>query len=285
MQKVSKAEGVSRDQTHAQSRDDAVGAHYASRRMAARYAKLYQGSGSVARFLRSRQHLVSLALADLRGGDLLDVGCGPGMFVRHLLETRSGEFHITAVDRSPAMVEACTAQIAGDSSACAVVARIEALPFENESFDVVLAMGVLEYTDAATAVTELARVTRPHGRVVVTMHNPLSPYRFVERYIYGPAHAGLRNARSLARSRSVNRERRGDVKIHTVRGKSLRRMMEDNGLRPVETVYYDVTITVPPFDRYVRRWAKGWQKNIDRTIGRGWWKGLGTAYMTVAQKQ
>jgi hypothetical protein len=62
-------------------------------------------------------------------------------------------------------------------------------------------------------------------------------------------------------------------------------MMEDNGLRPVETVYYDVTFTVPPFDRYVRRWAKGWQRNIDRTIGRGWWKGLGTAYMTVAQKQ
>lgn len=284
MWKTSRVKGAGRDQTGRQSKDDAVGAHYASRRMAARYAKLYEGSGSVARFLKSRRYIVSRALGDLGGGDLLDVGCGPGMFVRHLLDTRPGEFRITAVDRSPAMVEACNAQIGGDSSARAVIARIEALPFESDIFDVVLAMGVLEYTDAAHAIAEIARVTRPDGRVVVTMHNPCSPYRLTERYVYGRARKGWYVIKSLARSGSIRASRRDDIAIHAVRARILRRMMEESGLRPFKTVYFDVTFAVPPFDRYVRRLGKGWQSNLDRTIGRGWWKGFGTAYMTVAQK-
>ena len=268
----------------AQLQDDAVGMHYASRKMATDYAKLYQRSDSVARFLKSRLYIVSRALADIPGGDLLDVGCGPGVFVRELLNSRPGEFNITAVDRSPAMVEACNARIAGDGNAKCFVARIEALPFETDSFDVVLAMGVLEYTDAAAALAELARVARPQGHIIVTMHNPRSPYRFVERYVYGSAKGGARIAKSLAKSRSFRGVRRARVQIHAVSERGLRRMMDNVGVRPVRTVYYDVTFTVPPFDRYIRRWAKGWQRNLERTVGRSWWKGLGTAYMIVARK-
>jgi SAM-dependent methyltransferase len=48
---------------------------------------------------------------------------------------------------------------------------IEALPVEDASFDVVLCAQVLEHVDdPAQAVSELARVTRPGGRVLLSTH-------------------------------------------------------------------------------------------------------------------
>lgn len=288
MGNVLRARGTRSDQAKVapsdRLRDDAIGAHYDKRKMAAGYAKLYQGTDAVARFLNSRLHVVSQALADVPKGELLDVGCGPGVFVRRLLDSRPGDFAITAVDRSPAMVEECIARIAGDRTAKALVARSEALPFESDRFDVVLAMGVLEYAQATAALAEISRVTRPHGRVIVTMHNPHSPYRTVERFAYRPIRQVLRMAKSLVRSGSFAGALRGGVELHTFPARKLRSMMEDAGLRPVETVYYDVTFTVPPLDRIVRRWSKGWRNNLERTVGRNWWKRFGTAYMTVASK-
>jgi ubiquinone/menaquinone biosynthesis C-methylase UbiE len=273
----------SRHLTNAQLRDKAIGARYADRRMADNYAKLYSASDSVARFLQSRLHVVSGALADVVGGELLDVGCGPGMMVRNLLDTRPGAFHIVAVDRSPAMIDACITRIGNDDNAHALTARTEALPFQNHSFDVVLAMGVLEYTDAITALAEIARVTRPGGRVVVTMHNPLSPYRFTERYVYGPVLGVLRTLKKTIKSRSVRRRPGATLQTYVVYERKLREMLKRVDLRPVKTLYFDVTFTVPPLDRYVRKWNRQWQTNPEVTVGQGWRRFFGNAYMIVAQ--
>jgi ubiquinone/menaquinone biosynthesis C-methylase UbiE len=282
-----KAKDVGFDQsehpTNAQLRDRAIGAKYADRRMATNYARLYSASDSVGRFLQSRLHVVSGALADVPGGRLLDVGCGPGMMVRNLLDTRPGAFHIVAVDRSPAMIEACIARIGDDDGVQALTARTEALPFQSDRFDVVLAMGVLEYTDSSTALTEIARVTRAGGRVVVTMHNPLSPYRFTERYVYGPALGVLRTLKRTIKSRSARRRPRTSVQAYVVRERRLRETMKRVGLLPLETLYFDVTFTVPPLDRYVRKWNRQWQTNPEVTVGQGWRRFFGTAYMIVAQ--
>jgi SAM-dependent methyltransferase len=54
---------------------------------------------------------------------------------------------------------------------------IEGLPFAAETFDVTVAVTVLEFvTDPAAAVAELARVTRPGGRIVLGALNPRSPW-------------------------------------------------------------------------------------------------------------
>ncbi len=52
-----------------------------------------------------------------------------------------------------------------------------ALPFADDSFDRVFSMTAIEFVaDAARAVTELNRVARKGGRVVVTSLNSLSPW-------------------------------------------------------------------------------------------------------------
>jgi ubiquinone/menaquinone biosynthesis C-methylase UbiE len=261
-----------------------VAAQYHAPAAAEGYANLHHGSGSAARFFHSRIHLISTVLAATEGGDLLDVGCGPGMMVRELLDSRPGAFRITALDRSPAMVDACARRAAGTDTVRALVGRIEAMPLPDACFDVVLAMGVLEYTDVGAALAEITRVTRPGGLVLVTMLNPASPYRFVEWHIYWPL---LRVVGAVETLLSVAPERRHSpvrTGIRAYREGALRRRMVAAGLRPVDAVYFDVTMLVPPIDRLMRRWRRGQQPPPERTISRGWRKRFGTAYLLVARK-
>jgi ubiquinone/menaquinone biosynthesis C-methylase UbiE len=84
------------------------------------------------------------------------------------------------------MLEECAVRAKGADNVTRVVGSVESIPFADESFDVVLALGVLEYVDAERALSEIRRVLRPDGRLLVSMLNPMSPYRFVEWHVYWP---------------------------------------------------------------------------------------------------
>jgi ubiquinone/menaquinone biosynthesis C-methylase UbiE len=253
------------------SRDEAAAAQYRPFEAATGYADAYQGSGPFARYFRSRVHLINQALAPVAGGDLLDIGCGPGMMVRELLDSRPDDFRIAAVDRSSAMVKVCAQNAAGAKNFRALVGRVESMPFADASFDVILAMGVLEYAKISDGLSEISRVLRPGGRVLVTMLNPLSPYRFFEWHIY------WRLLRLIGRGRAA-------TGIHAYSESALRGTMTTAGLRVLDSAYFDVTWLVPPVDRVVRKFARGWQKRPERTVSRGWNRGLGTGYLVVAGK-
>ncbi|MGH7490247.1 MAG: class I SAM-dependent methyltransferase [bacterium] len=261
-----------------------VAAQYNAPGSATVYADSHEGSGPGARYFRSRMNLVIQTLASSPGGNLMDVGCGPGMMVRELLDSRPGDFRITALDRSPAMMEACALRAASANNVRALVGRVETMPFPDASFDAVLAMGVLEYTELTAALAEIARVARPDGLVLVTMLNPVSPYRFVEWHVYWPLLRVLRAVEAMLNVPPDRRHGPAETGIRAYRERSLRGMMAAAGLRPVNATYFDVTLLVPPIDRLVRRWARGWRKRPEHTIGRGWRKWLGTAYMIVAHK-
>lgn len=266
-------------------RDEIAQAHYAARGFPAQYAKLYEGSGSVARYMHSRLFVIEHALVNTEGGELLDVGCGPGVMVRALLDTRPNDFRVTAVDGSEGMAQACAARAAGHRSVNVAVGQAEALPLVGDHYDVVLAMGVLEYTRIPDALTEIARVTRQGGLVLLTMHNPVCPYRFVERSLYDPAQRILRMVKRSLKSRSLKGYRRSaPATLRTLPERQLRAIAEAVGLRPIEVVYFDVAFIVPPFDRYVSRWRQRWRTDPERTVGHGWRKRFGTAYMLAARK-
>jgi SAM-dependent methyltransferase len=95
-------------------------------------------------------------------GHVLDVGCGTGILTRALAE-RVGEANVSAVDPSEPFVEACRQRV---PHADVRVARAEALPFDDQSFDAVLSQLVLNFVpDAAGAMVEMRRVTRRDGTV------------------------------------------------------------------------------------------------------------------------
>jgi ubiquinone/menaquinone biosynthesis C-methylase UbiE len=257
---------------------------FQSEEAARAYGESYAGWGPYARYYRSRMYLVWQFLQSVPCGDLLDVGCGPGMMVHDIVVRRPGDFRIAAIDASAAMVAACQERIGDAANVRPLVARAEAMPYEDESFDVVLAMGVLEYTDSRSVLAEIGRVSRPGALVLVTMLNPLSPYRFVEWHILLPVARLVGRMQGLFGVPADQRHGRTPIETQAYRQGQLVEMVTAAGMRPFDVAYYDVTPLVPPIDRYLRRWARGWQARPHRTISRGWLKWLGTAYLVAAQR-
>src|SRR5437763_8163413 len=110
------------------------------------------------------------------GEQVLDLGCG---FGRHAFEAYRRGANVVAVDRSAEELEQVgglfRAMEASGEAPSGLLARtvradLLALPFPDDSFDVVMASEVLEHIPAdELAIAEIARVVRPGGRVAVTV--------------------------------------------------------------------------------------------------------------------
>jgi ubiquinone/menaquinone biosynthesis C-methylase UbiE len=101
-------------------------------------------------------------------GRVLDVACGTGANFRYLPPTAQ----LVGVDISAAMVEAARAEL-GDIRRGGTVYRMDAqeLQFPANSFDtVVSALSTCTFPDPVAALSEMARVCRPDGRVVLLEH-------------------------------------------------------------------------------------------------------------------
>jgi len=269
--------------TDRSSSDNVTVARYADPAEVSSYVASYEGWGPSARYFWSRLYIIEKVLRACAGGELLDVGCGPGMMVSRLLDTRAGDFRITACDRSPAMMEAVARRVPAAGDTRLAVASIEDMPFEDDGFDVVLGMGVLEYVDVRLAVREIARLVRDDGLVVVTMLNPLSPYRLFDWFVHLPAVRLAGQVERLLRVPEGRRHAAAKSGVRALTASRLRRVMRSEGLRPESLVYYDVTPLLPPFDRVIRRWARRWRDHPETTVRTGIRGRLGTGYLVTAR--
>jgi 2-polyprenyl-3-methyl-5-hydroxy-6-metoxy-1,4-benzoquinol methylase len=104
-----------------------------------------------------------------RGADVLDVGCGPGIWTREL--ARRG-YRTTAIDLTMTAVAIARHSLKLFSlSANVVEGDAENLPFAGGSFDGVVSHGVIHHTpDTANCVREMARVLRPGGFASVSVY-------------------------------------------------------------------------------------------------------------------
>jgi SAM-dependent methyltransferase len=111
-----------------------------------------------------------IARAHLAAGErVLDLGTGTGAVAARATQLVGPQGLVVGVDISADMLSQArrraTAQ--GLTNVTFREGRAEALPAENESFDVVLASLSLMYViDRAAAARELARVLRPQGRLI-----------------------------------------------------------------------------------------------------------------------
>lgn len=135
--------------------------------MAARYARKNEEGPFNALYERPS----TLALAgDVRGRQVLEVGCGAGPLTELLVEAGAD---VIAVDVSPQMLELARARL--DGRASLLTADIsEPLDFaRDQSFDLVVGSLVLHYIEKWEPVLlEFRRVLRPHGAVVFSTHHP-----------------------------------------------------------------------------------------------------------------
>jgi ubiquinone/menaquinone biosynthesis C-methylase UbiE len=104
-------------------------------------------------------------LGNVDGGRVADIGCGKGRFAR-LVKERHPSASVYAVDLAEAMLTHVPAGI----HRCA--ASMTALPLASESCDGAYATESLEHAvDIPLAVSELCRIVKPGGRIVVIDKN------------------------------------------------------------------------------------------------------------------
>lgn len=109
---------------------------------------------------------------DAVSGLVLDAGCGPNPALALTL-ARSGQRRVVALDISLGTVRAARAVgLESGIPLMGVVADVECLPFRRAAFDGVACDDTIEHLpDDVAGVSELARVARPTGRVVVATPN------------------------------------------------------------------------------------------------------------------
>ncbi len=101
-------------------------------------------------------------------GKILDVGCGIGSFEKNL-----PSLNIIGLDVSEEMLEEARKR----SDKTFIQGNVEELQFQDSIFDAVFTVTTLEFLDDyKKAVTEITRVTRPQGKIVVMMLNTKSEY-------------------------------------------------------------------------------------------------------------
>lgn len=112
---------------------------------------------------------VSRELRHYPAGRVLEVGCGRGGFANWLARQKP-EFEITALDfSSSAIAIAKESAAAKNSPVTFMVGDAEALPFADDSFDVVVSCECMEHVPHPPQMArELARVLKPGGRFCLT---------------------------------------------------------------------------------------------------------------------
>lgn len=184
-------------------------------------------------FYLRRLDLVDAILRRLPAGDsILDVGCGAGH--ASLLAARHGQSYV-GVDLSPEMLEqARAARI--NPRAQFVLASVQELPFGRGSFDIVLALGVLEYVrpdDLPHAMEALATVLRPGGTLIVSLLNRDCPV-WIAR--------AARETFSATRARLLRRNppnRSPETLFHP---RVARRLVANSGLIPGRSIGYSFAL-------------------------------------------
>jgi SAM-dependent methyltransferase len=138
-----------------------VVSEYADETRLRRRAAAYTGEGSG---VDARAPVVA-AVAEAAPRRVLEVGCGWGELAQSL--ARETGATVVATDLSPRMVE-----LACERGVDARIADVQALPFDDASFDVVVAAWMLYHVpDLDGALAELARVLRPAGRLVAVTNS------------------------------------------------------------------------------------------------------------------
>ena len=111
-----------------------------------------------------------------RGARILDAGCGTGLLTLALLRNLHFPVSITSLDLSATSISAARKAVDEGPGRTHDVSFAEgnllSLPFADNSLDLVVTSGALEYVPLEEGMTELSRVIAPGGHL---LHIPCRP--------------------------------------------------------------------------------------------------------------
>ncbi|MEU4359953.1 class I SAM-dependent methyltransferase [Streptomyces virginiae] len=113
-------------------------------------------------------------LGDVNGLDILDAGCGPGLYLSELAARGARP---VGIDQSADMARLARERLGSLAEVCQHDLAQPLAWADDASFDVVLLTLVLHYLpDRIRTLRELARVLRPSGQIVVSTSHPTADW-------------------------------------------------------------------------------------------------------------
>lgn len=142
-----------------------------------RIARLYDLTFKLNGYGRSLdQYFASHPLPVFRGARILDAGCGTGLLTLAMLRSIRFPVSITALDLSSTSIDAARKSVyyspGRKRDVTFAQGNLLSLPFADESLDLVVTSGALEYVPLADGLSEIARVIAPGGHL---LHLPIRP--------------------------------------------------------------------------------------------------------------
>jgi len=106
------------------------------------------------------------------GAKIIDVGCGAGRYFKYL--KAKGASLLVAVDTGERLLLMCKED---NPFGEAILADAQNLPFKDESFDVVISMGLIEHFEQPDIMLkEVVRILRHEGILILETPNYLNPF-------------------------------------------------------------------------------------------------------------
>ncbi len=146
------------------------------------------------------QYFASHPLPVSREARILDAGCGTGLLTLALLRALRFPVRITALDLSATSIEAAKRAViespGRSRDASFAQGNLLSLPFADNSFDMVVTSGALEYVPLQDGMNELARVIDSGGHLLHIPCRPSPASTFLEilfRFKHHPPREVLRN--------------------------------------------------------------------------------------------
>lgn len=136
-----------------------------------RYEEWFASRAGAFAFARERALLARLIAGwPRRGQRLLEIGCGPGLFLEGFWEAG---FEVSGLDKDPYMIRRCRERLGNRAELH--LGQAQHLPFDDNEFDFAVLLTVLEFTsEPARVLLEAARVA--HKGLLVGFLNRHSLY-------------------------------------------------------------------------------------------------------------
>ena len=137
-------------------------------------AEVYEtGHAGIYEMCKDDYPYIEEELSHIEYQDLLDCGCGTGPMIS-LLHEKNSSRHYVGLDLTPKMIE--VAQSKNLKGTEWIVGDCENLPFENESFDVIICTNSFHhYPNPQSFFDSVKRVLRPGGRLVLQDYTAPAP--------------------------------------------------------------------------------------------------------------
>ncbi len=170
------------------------------------------------------------------GNRILDVGCGPGTAEVSIGRLHLSQIRLVGIDlRVDRVAAARTAVASHNLRASFAAADAGRLPFASGAFDSTFCVAVMQHIgDVDAAVGECARVTRPHGRVVVVEPDNAA------RYAYSSSPAGMQSFATAASFFTALADARGDT-TEASTGPKLPMLFARHGIEPTDVRLFPVS--------------------------------------------